>query len=195
MKSSPEIAEIAAALANAQPEIEAALKESYNPHFRAKYADISNIIASARPALATVGVSILQFPEVADDRVTVETRLLHSSGQWISGEVSIPTSKWDAQGVGSAITYARRYGLQSILAIPTDDDDGDGASDATRQQQGAEASTKEGAEFKRRLEEAAAMGTDALKKVWGSSTKELRLECNVVFGQLKEVAAQADKSR
>jgi hypothetical protein len=128
MKTSPSITTIAAVLPKAQAEIKGALKDATNPHFRSKYADLTSVIEACKAALNKHGITFLQPVRSGEDGVIVETVLLHTSGEWISDELELPVSKNDAQGVGSAITYGRRYGLQSMVGIPAEDDDGNAAA-------------------------------------------------------------------
>lgn len=122
---SPEVKEIAAALMKAQANLKPAHKDSTNPHFRSKYADLSAIWDAAKTVLAPNGLSVTQtFSNgTGGETVTIVTTLLHTSGQWISSALTLKPSKADPQGVGSAITYGRRYGLSAILGIVADDDD------------------------------------------------------------------------
>jgi hypothetical protein len=122
------IADLAKALAAAQAEIENAAKGSINPHFRNKYADLAEILNTSRPVLSKHGLSIVQMPGFEDGKVSVETVLMHESGQWIANTLLGPCSKLDPQGVGSAITYYRRYSLAAFAGIAQEDDDGSAAS-------------------------------------------------------------------
>jgi hypothetical protein len=131
MNKSDSITTIAPALHKAQGQIKAALKDSTNPHFRSKYADLSSVIEAVKPALQANGITYLQGVHDAVDGVAVETMLLHTSGEWISSVMRIPAVKQDAQGYGSAITYGRRYGLQSMCGVPAEDDDGNAATAST----------------------------------------------------------------
>jgi hypothetical protein len=129
---SPELNELAAALATAQGEIEGAKKDTENPFFKSKYADLASIWEACRAALAANGLAVVQNPYLAgiDDSgatVGVTTLLMHGSGQWLEGELVLPVSKGDAQGFGSAITYARRYALAAMVGVAPADDDGEGA--------------------------------------------------------------------
>ena len=130
MNRSEQINELAGALALAQAELENATKSSNNPHFKSKYADLAEVLNTVRPVLAKHGLSFVQFPGYAHEPkvVAVETILMHKSGQFISGTVAAPVSKPDAQGVGSAITYCRRYSLAAVVGIAQEDDDGNEAS-------------------------------------------------------------------
>jgi hypothetical protein len=127
MKMSETIGELATALAKAQGQIEAATKGSVNPAFKSKYADINALRDAIREPLATNDLSILQFPRTSDNRVEVETMILHKSGEFMSEVLSMPVGKPDAHGIGSALTYARRYGMSAILNLAADDDDGNAA--------------------------------------------------------------------
>ena len=118
-----EIDKLAEALAKAQSEMEGAKKESTNPFFKSNYADLHAVIKSAFPYLSKHGLSISQGNEVIQGAICVTTTLMHKSGQWIRSKVKLPLEKKNAQGVGSAITYGRRYGLSAIVGIAQYDDD------------------------------------------------------------------------
>jgi len=128
MQTSESIKEIAAVLPKVQAAIKGAMKDATNPHFRSKYADLTSVIEACKAALNSHGITFLQPVRANEHGVIVETVLLHTSGEWISDSLALPVSKNDAQGVGSAITYGRRYGLQSMVGIPAEDDDGNAAS-------------------------------------------------------------------
>lgn len=126
--TSPSVAKLQASLALAQGEIKNALKDTDNPFYRSKYADLAGVWDACRAPLAKNGLSVIQVSMFEDNKVGVITRLAHSSGEWIEGKLLLPLAKQDAQGYGSAITYARRYSLASIVGVATEDDDGNGAS-------------------------------------------------------------------
>lgn len=130
MITSESIKELAPALLKAQKGIKAALKDSTNPHFKSKYADLSSVIDAVKSALNDCGIVFTQGVEGAESGVAVETRLIHQSGEFIASTITVPVVKNDAQGVGSAITYGRRYGLQAICGVPAEDDDGNAAAKA-----------------------------------------------------------------
>lgn len=124
MMTSPTITEIAKALLIAQKNIGAAKKDSVNPFFKSKYADLGSVMEACKEELNKAEITVLQ--PVSGD--FVQTVLLHSSGEWISSQTQIISAKQnDPQAQGSAITYARRYGLQSMVFIPAEDDDGEKA--------------------------------------------------------------------
>jgi hypothetical protein len=127
MKSSDAINELANALCNAQSQMGGAVKDSANPFFKSSYADLTAVIKAIKQPFADNGLSYTQFPVSNENGVGVSTRLMHISGQWLEMEYTLPTVKKDPQASGSAITYARRYALQSIAGIPTADDDAESA--------------------------------------------------------------------
>jgi len=133
MKQSESIQNLAAAMAVAQGEMGAAIKGAANPFFKSKYADLGAVIQAIKPHFAAHGLSYVQFPVTGDNSVGVTTRLMHSSGEWLEQDYFIPLGKMDAQAAGSAITYARRYALQAIAGIPSEDDDGNTATQAAPQ--------------------------------------------------------------
>ena len=119
---------IAAALAKAQAEMGKAIKESANPAFRSKYADLGNVMDACLPALNKHNIAVIQ-PIVSDmDGRFVKTILIHESGETLECAVPLIVGKNDMQGLGSAITYGRRYGLMSMAGIAPEDDDGNAAA-------------------------------------------------------------------
>ncbi|HEX8418544.1 MAG TPA: ERF family protein [Sphingomonas sp.] len=129
MQQSDSVAAIGAAMALAQGAIEGATKGRVNPAFKSKYADLSSVWAACKAALFDNDLSVVQFPgEMVDNRLTLTTQLTHKSGEWMRATLSIPLSKVDAQGYGSAVTYARRYALASVVGVCPEDDDGNAAS-------------------------------------------------------------------
>ncbi len=130
MNKSESITNLATALAMAQMNLKGAVKDSANPFFKSKYADLSSVVEAIRPAFGQCGLSYIQRIEPSDkDEVRVETILMHASGEWLScGVLNLPVSKADAQGYGSALTYARRYSLAAACGVAPEDDDGNAAS-------------------------------------------------------------------
>lgn len=129
LETSESIAKLAASLAKAQGSMRAALKDSVNPHFRSRYADLAGVWDACREPLASNGLAVVQTPgEISERSITLTTLLCHESGEWMRSAFTIPVSKADAQGVGSAVTYARRYALAAMVGIVQDDDDGNAAS-------------------------------------------------------------------
>ncbi|MAD28986.1 MAG: single-stranded DNA-binding protein [Woeseiaceae bacterium] len=127
MKSSEQVNELATALCKAQGDMGGAVKDSSNPFFKSSYADLTSVIKAIKQPFSDNGLSYTQFPVSNEHGVGVSTRLMHTSGQWLEMEYTLPTVKKDPQASGSAITYARRYALQSIAGIPTADDDAESA--------------------------------------------------------------------
>lgn len=131
MEKSESIKELATALAKAQASFAGAAKDSLNPHFKSKYADLESVVSAIKQGLASNGLSFVQVSHNEPSSASIETIIMHSSGEWLSaGIVSVPVSKNDAQGFGSAMTYARRYSLSSAFGIAPEDDDGNAASKA-----------------------------------------------------------------
>lgn len=124
--TSDSINELATALSKAQGEMGHAGKTADNPFFKSKYADLSAVIDAARPALAKHGLSVVQIPDVdAEGNVTLITQLCHASGQWIRSWYPVKPVKADPQGLGSAITYSRRYAYSAITGVAAADEDDD----------------------------------------------------------------------
>ena len=120
---------IAAALVKAQKEFGPALKTSTNPHFRSRYADLSACVEAVIDALNNNGIYLMQLTEEHESGVKVSTTFIHESGEQISGgNLFMPASKNDAQGFGSALSYARRYSLMAACGIAPEDDDGNAAT-------------------------------------------------------------------
>jgi hypothetical protein len=150
LRTSTDIGELAAALAKAQGEMAGAKKDSENPFFSSHYAALDSVWDACREPLSKNGLSVIQFPKAkfigtpepyewtarsgekrhgvrVVCRVSVLTRLAHSSGQWVEDTMSTLLSTGDPQSVGSATTYLRRYALQAVAGIAPEDDDGEGA--------------------------------------------------------------------
>jgi len=124
MKSSESIKAIAPAFLKAQKEMEAVTKNSKNPFFKSDYADLNAVMEACKEPLNNNGISVLQ-PVNSN---YVETVLMHESGEWLASETALIVKETNnPQALGSAISYARRYGLMSILGLPAEDDDGEKA--------------------------------------------------------------------
>lgn len=120
---------VAAAFVKAQMSFAPALKTSNNPHFRSKYASLDACIEAVIDSLNSNGIALMQPTKECDSGVVVETLFLHESGEVLSGGIlHVPAVKQDAQGYGSALTYARRYSLMAACGIAPEDDDGNAAS-------------------------------------------------------------------
>jgi hypothetical protein len=138
MTSSETTATLCAALVAAQGALKPIAKDGKNPAFRSRYATLDGIMETVRPALAAHGLAVVQgvvHPETGEGGrlvgIMVETRLVHTSGEWLASVVPVPVAKGDAHGLGSALSYGRRYGISALLALSTDeDDDGNAAAKA-----------------------------------------------------------------
>ena len=163
MQMSETINELATALAKAQATIKPASKDSVNPHFKSKYADLGAVWDACRKPLTDNGLSVVQLPtDAGEGRVGLTSMLIHSSGQYISCCYSTKLRQDDAQSVGSALTYLRRYGLASLIGIVADEDD-DGNS-ASRPQNGASASYRADTRTPLATPQASANGDKASEK-------------------------------
>lgn len=125
---SPTIGELAKALAAAQSELEPAKRESMNPAFRSRYADLAACFEAVRAPLARHGLAVTQLLGGDGEHVTLTTMLLHVSGEFIGSTATVRLTKLDATAVGSATTYLRRYGLSAAVGLSTEDDDGAAAA-------------------------------------------------------------------
>lgn len=122
------INELAAALSKAQAKITDAEKNSRNPHFNKSYADLASVWEACRAPLSENGLSVIQTIEPFNGSIFLETTLAHASGQFIKSRTPLIMSKQDMQGMGSALTYARRYALAAIVGVAQEDDDGNSAT-------------------------------------------------------------------
>ena len=125
MKTSEELGDLATAMAIAQGELSDAEKSSDNPFFKSKYADLAEVLGQIRPIFSKHGLSLVQFPgQEHEGHVQVTTRLMHKSGQWMEGTLSMPVQgKNIAQDSGSVITYMRRYAAAAVAGIAQVDSD------------------------------------------------------------------------
>ena len=168
---------ISEAMAKAFAQIEGAVKGKTNPAFRSKYADLAAVVDAIKPALAEHGLFFRQITHPADGGVCIETVIHHASGESLAcGPLFMPASKQDAQGFGSAMTYARRYSLMAAFGVPAEDDDGNSAVASKPTQKPAErANDQEAALILDSLREAAVDGLEALqarfKSIPNSPTK------------------------
>jgi len=134
MNHSETLTKIAPALVAALGKIEGAAKKKTNPGFKSKYADLETVIDASRDILTEHGLTVMQFPGACSGGVlNLETVIMHESGEWVSAEMGIALGKTDPQGVGSAVSYARRYALMAALNMPAVDDDGEASMGRARQ--------------------------------------------------------------
>lgn len=142
---SPTFGKLCEALCKASLEFEEVSKDTENKYYGNRYADLAALIAATRPALAKHGLFVTQSPEATTGGVLLTTMLMHTSGEWLANYLELSSAKSDAQGKGSAITYARRYSYQSILNIAAEEDD-DGNAAVGKTQQDRRSSSIEGGE-------------------------------------------------
>ena len=185
--------ELAKALVTAQAAMSHAAKDSKNPHFKSAYSSLASVIDAVRPALSANGLSFVQMLHSASTHpsfeggVAVETVLIHESGEQLScGTLFIPASKQDAQGYGSAISYAKRYSLQSALGIASEDDDGNAAAKAppkpVEKPKGIELD-----HVKAKMASAVSYENlkDIFKEAWISCLKEQQIPLKAAYDELK----------
>lgn len=120
--------ELFAALAKAQAEVENATKGSSNPHFKSRYADLAEVLNTVRPVFARNGLCIMQSTRYTGQCVEVATVIGHSAGGYVRSVANCVPAKTDAQGIGAATTYLRRYALAAATGIAQEDDDGNAAA-------------------------------------------------------------------
>ena len=128
MNHSESIAKLAIALSIVQGKLTHAKKDSANPFFKSKYADLESVWDACRSLLAENGLCVMQFPgEFLEGCMSLDTILAHSSGEYIKQTMEVPVTKLDPQGVGSALTYMRRYALAAVVGVVQADDDANAA--------------------------------------------------------------------
>jgi ERF superfamily len=121
--------EIYTALHKAQMKMQGALKDSNNPFFKSKYADLSSVAEAVKSGIEGTGLAYFQRSQMLAGHAAIETVITHESGQHVEcGVISVPTIKNDPQAFGSALTYARRYSLAAAFGVLAEDDDGNKAS-------------------------------------------------------------------
>lgn len=134
LEHSQEIDKICAALSKAQGAMEGAVKDRQNPHFRNEYATLASVIEAVRGPLRDNELAFIQASgAMIDGSLPIETRIVHSSGQWFKSVLPMPVGQKTAQAVGSALSYGKRYALMTMLGVPSVDDDGEAASQGAPQ--------------------------------------------------------------
>lgn len=128
MQTSEAINELTSALAKAQGEITGALKESANPFFKSRYADLASCWDACRGPLSRNSLAVFQAAETTEHGLVLTTTLAHGSGQWMRSSLGVTPKDDTPQAMGSALTYARRYALTAMVGIAQVDDDGNLAS-------------------------------------------------------------------
>lgn len=138
MNQSEQINELVAALTKAKTTMKMAEKDSNNPFFKSKYASLESIGKATEPSLTQNGLAIIQGPDYKDGHMVLVTKLVHTSGQWVASYAPLLPAKQDSQGIGSAITYMKRYSWGAIIGLTGAEEDDDGNAERER----LEASTK-----------------------------------------------------
>lgn len=127
MRHSEQIDQIVKALSAAQGAMKGAKKDSNNPHFKSRYADLASVWDACRDALASNGLAVIQSASNMEGGVRVSSMLAHISGQWIADDLVVPVRDAGPQALGSAITYGRRYSLAALVGVAPEDDDAEAA--------------------------------------------------------------------
>jgi len=196
--TSESINELATALAKAQGQMTGAMKDAANPFFKSKYADLSSVWDACRKPLSDNGLAILQSPQADGVKVSVETLLTHTSGQWIKDTLSVSAKDDSPQAVGSAITYLRRYALQSFAGVAPEDDDGEAAQGRKPGQTArlvpVAVAPKGFDDWLTDMAAVADTGTPALEAAWKASKREHREYLTATYPKnweaLKAIAAK-----
>lgn len=152
LNQTDEINELVIALSKAQGSMEPAKFNRVNPHFKNRYADFTSCMDACRGPLSKNGLSVMQYCETIKDKLMLVTMLAHTSGQWIKSNFPLIPLKMDSQGIGSAMTYAKRYSLSAMLGIVSDeeeDDDGEASNGRPRQSSQARAPSPQPVNVKR----------------------------------------------
>ena len=171
MNTSPELDQIGSALCLAQAEIAGAHKNAANPFFKSKYSDLASCWAAVREPLTKHALSVVQSPSADGAKVSVETLLLHASGQWMSGTMTATAKDDSPQAIISIVTYLRRAGLSSFCSIAPVDDDAESAQSHAA----PDMIPPDG--FEHWLDELATTANEgqvALKQAWTASPKPFR---------------------
>ncbi len=137
MNQTDNINELVAALSKAQSKMKPAVFNRINPHFKNRYADFTAVMDACRLPLSENGLSVMQYCETINEKLILVTMLAHISGQWIKSNFPLIPKNMDSQGIGSAMTYAKRYSLSAMLGIVSDEEDDDGEAASGRAQQAA----------------------------------------------------------
>lgn len=175
MRHSEQIDQIAKALSQAQKAIKGAKKDSNNPHYKSRYADLASVWDACREALTAQGLAVVQSAGSVDGQLRVSTMLVHTSGQWFADDLLVPVRDAGPQAVGGAITYGRRFSLAAFAGVAPEDDDAESAEGRSKPVEDAPVKPKtydqwvEGA--KTIAEE---KGVDALQTYFKAGSADLR---------------------
>lgn len=196
MKTSDTIAALAAALAQAQSEIKNIEKGKVNPHFKSRYADIADGLEVIRPILSKNGIALVQATNFNGDTgiFMLNTRLIHSSGEWIEASYPLPSSGKAAE-IGSAITYARRYAAFALVGVAGTDEDVD-ASDAADTKPQVAKRTVSDPDVLKEGKEIAKKGSEAMREWWTKLSKTQRTSLMPAdIAELKKEAEAAEAQK
>jgi hypothetical protein len=127
----PPTAKVSAAFVKAQAEFKPAVKSAQNPHLKSRYAKLEDVISAVRESLGKHDLAFTQSSYLEDGVMTITTRLIHSSGEMLFSCMSIPVTKADSQGIGSTLSYLKRYSLSALLGVSSGDGDDDGHASST----------------------------------------------------------------
>ena len=195
MEQSEQINELATALSKAQGKITGALKDSSNPFFKTKYADLASVWDACRDQLSANGLAVVQTLSNDQDQIVVITTLTHASGQWVRGRLAVKPVKSDPQGIGSAITYARRYALAAIVGVAQIDDDAEaamGRKETDRSRISIDRETQR--QFAEQIRAAMANGdADEMKRLWSEWDSDERALLWSLFNSQERTAMKAMK--
>lgn len=181
-EKSETVGELAKALSHVQSSLRPAIKDSNNPFFKSKYADLNSVWDSCRELLAANELSVTQLPSGDDESVIVTTMLMHSSGEWVSSAVRARPKASDPQAIGSAITYLRRYGLAAVVGIVADEDDDGNASSGNR---------ITGAKDHNRITQAAKPAQTAALPELSNEANRLKEQREILIADIKKLAKAA----
>ena len=183
--------ELAKSLVKAQAAMSHAAKDSKNPHFKSAYSSLASVIDAVRPHLAGNGLAFVQKLHNAESSVGVETVLIHESGQEMyCGILYIPVTKNDAQGLGSCVSYGKRYSLQAALGVASEDDDGNAATKAPPKPIEKPIEKPKGIELDHTIAQmASAVSYEGLKDIfrtaWTACLKEQQIPLKAAYDQFK----------
>ena len=179
--------ELAKALVTAQAAMSHAAKDSKNPHFKSAYSSLASVIDAVRPHLSANGLAVVQKTHDAEGGVCVETVIIHESGQEMSfGKLFVPASKHDSQGFGSALSYAKRYSIQTAMCVASADDDGESAVKSAP----PKVEKSKGIDMDATVDQmAAAVSYESLKDIfrtsWTICLKEQQIPLKAAYDQFK----------
>lgn len=187
MNHSESIKELAGALCKAQGDMQNPKFDTQNPFFKSVYASLASVRNTVIPVFSKHGLSVIQSLRSTEKGVECETMLMHISGEWVADTLSLPITKHDAQGYGSAATYARRYSLMSFAGVVGDSDDDANAATDNDKKQRKEKPAGSGSASPDATPSPAATGAASETR-----TETLRRLCNDAHMAVKDILAKAE---